>query len=187
MIEAAKQELIRAAQVLAAAGCLPATDGNFSIRLDNNRALITKRGVEKRNLRVDDFTVAHLTDEQPREASTEWQLHRCLYVARSEVNAIMHVHAPHLGAFAALGKLPDINLLIEAEMMLGGMALVPYVEPGTSALGEAAVTHGAASGVLVLARHGIVSVGSSVREAVHRMERAEFLARVELGARLLAR
>lgn len=187
MIEAAKQELIRAAQVLAACGCLPATDGNLSVRLDNNRALITKRGIEKRNLRAEDFAIAHLSDEQPREASTEWQVHRCLYLARADVNAIIHVHAPYLASFAALGKVPDVTLLIEAEMTLGGISMVPFVQPGTSALGEAVVVHGGSAGVILLERHGVVSVGASVREALHRMERAEFLAQVEIGTSSLSR
>ncbi len=131
MIDSLKQELLHAAQILAASGCLPATDGNFSARLDNNRALVTRRGIEKRSLRPEDLIVVHLTDAQPAGASTEWQLHRALYLANPETKAILHVHAPHLGAFAAVGKLPNIHLLIEAEMTLGGIALIPYVEPGT--------------------------------------------------------
>lgn len=185
MLDALKQELLHAAQILSAVGCLPATDGNFSARLDNNRALVTKRGIEKRSLRPEDLTVVHLTDVKPPDASTEWQLHRALYLSNPATKAILHVHAPHLCAFAAVGKLPNVHLLIEAEMTLGGIAMISYVEPGTAGLGEAAVEQGGSAGILILERHGVVAVGPSIREALHRLERAEFLAKVELGARLL--
>lgn len=178
-------ELIHAAQILAAAGCLPATDGNFSVRDGQSKVLVTRRAIEKRALCVKDIVEASMDEFQPAEASSEWKLHRAIYLARQDVRAILHVHSPYLGVFVAAGKIPDVKLLMEAELTLGGIALIPFAEPGTSDVGRLAVEHGANAGVLLLERHGVVAVGKDVREALHRIERAEFLARVQLGMKLL--
>ena len=166
-------------------GCLPATDGNFSVRVGTSKAIVTRKGVEKRGLSQADLVEIDLHDPNPHGASSEWKLHRALYEARPDVHAILHVHAPNLGVFVAAGKVPDVQLLMEAEITLNGVALIPYVEPGTAQLGEAAIEHGGNAGVLLLERHGVVAVGASIDEALHRLERAEFLARVQLGLKLL--
>ncbi len=178
-------ELVHAAAVLNSIGCLPATDGNFSARTGQSNAIVTRKGIEKRALCTDDLIEIDIEDDQPTEASSEWKLHRALYLARPDVKAILHVHAPQLGVFVAAGLVPDVKLLMEAEMTLGSIKMIPYIEPGTSLLGEHAVKFGGNSGVLLLERHGVVAVGGSVREALHRIERAEFLARIQLGMKLL--
>lgn len=178
-------ELCHAAKVLNRIGCLPATDGNFSVRASGEKVIVTRKGIEKRQLTRDDLVMADLKDAQPGDASSEWKLHRALYKARSDINAILHVHAPLLGAFVAAAAVPDVSLLMETEQTLGGFALIPYADPGTAKIGELAVEHGGQAGVLILERHGVVAVGSSIREALHRIERAEFLARVQLAQKLI--
>ncbi len=178
-------ELIHAAQVLDKIGCLPATDGNFSARLEHGKALVTRKGIEKRTLTAKDLIEIQIDEAEPVQVSSEWQLHRAMYVARADVHAVLHVHAPYLGVFVAAGKAPNVKLLMEAELTLGGFAVIPYAEPGTVKLGDDAVKHGGNAGVLILERHGVVAVGASISEALHRLERAEFLARVELGQKLL--
>lgn len=180
-----ENEMIHAAEVLNSMGCLPATDGNFSARSGSDKAIVTRQGIEKRYLCQNDLLEIDISEMCPFGASSEWKLHRAIYESRPEVNAILHVHAPYLGTFVAAGKIPDVSLLMETEMTLGGIALVPYVEPGTQELGEAALKHGGKAAVLILERHGVVSTGNSIREALHRLERAEFLARVQLAMKLL--
>lgn len=179
------KHLVHAAAVLNSIGCLPATDGNFSVRSGSRKAIVTRKGLEKRSLSRADLIEVDIDDVQPHEASSEWKLHRELYLARHDVNAILHVHAPELAVFVAAGKIPDVKLLMEAEMTLGRIAMIPYAEPGTSKVGELAIKHGANCGVLLLERHGVVAVGTSISEALHRIERAEFLARVQLRMKLL--
>lgn len=177
--------MIHAAAVLDKIGCLPATDGNFSVRVDANKAIVTRKGIEKRSLSPADLIEIDIDEMAPHGASSEWKLHRALYAARPDVHAILHVHAPYLGVFVAAGRVPDVKLLMEAEVTLSGIAMIPFVEPGTAQLGEVAVEHGKDAGILLLERHGVVSVGASVSEALHRLERAEFLARVQLGMKKL--
>ena len=63
--------------------------------------------------------------------------------------------------------------------ILGEIALAPFCRPGSLELGESLLRSSTQASVYLLANHGAVAVGTSVREALHRLERAEFLARVE--------
>lgn len=178
-------ELLHAARVLAEAGCLPASDGNFSARIDRDRILLTARGIEKRELRERDMVEVSLEDEHPASGSTEWAMHRTLYRSRPNVNCVLHVHSPGLTAFAAVHRVPRIELLAEAYVTVGAIALVPFVIPGTPLVGESLLKTNATAMVYLLSNHGAVAVGTTVRETLHRLERAEFLAQVELNSVVL--
>jgi L-fuculose-phosphate aldolase len=179
------QDLLHAARVLRDSGCLPATDGNLSARLAHDRALVTIRGIEKRNLTEWDFVEVPVAEASPADTSTEWGLHRALYLNRAEVECILHVHSPALTSFAAAHTVPAVELLAEAFMTIGEIALVPFAKPGTPRLADLLLAANPKAMVYLLSNHGAVAVGSSVRETLHRLERAEFLARVQIDASAL--
>jgi L-fuculose-phosphate aldolase len=190
-VEAKRAEILRdlqqAATLLDRRGCLPATDGNFSVRLDASTVLLTRSGAEKRALQDDDVVAVPLNEEYPRGASSEWLMHRALYQARESVQCVLHVHAPYLNSFAAAHSVPNVNLLAEAALLIQEIAWVPFALPGTPDLGESLIQCSRTAAVYVLANHGVVAVGQNVREALYRLERAEFLAQVEIQARLLGK
>jgi len=175
-------EILHAARVLGSAGFLPATDGNLSARLDERLILITVRGVEKRELREAHIVEVSVDGLRPAEGSTEWPMHSALYRHRPDVHCVLHVHSPALTAFATAHRVPRIELLAEAYATVGRMALVPFVKPGTPLVGETMLKTDSTAMVYLLANHGAVAVGGTVRETLHRLERAEFLAQVELNA-----
>ena len=178
------QELIRAAGVLDRSGCCPATDGNFSVR-SQGVMIVTRAGIEKRALSEASFVEISLEATDAGEATSEWQLHRALYVARPGIACILHVHAPYLTTFASTRRIPPVSLLSESQLSVGEIALVPYCRPGTQSLSEQTVASSATAMVYLLANHGAVALGNSVRDALHRLERAEFLARVAWQAAAL--
>jgi L-fuculose-phosphate aldolase len=177
-----RDELIRAAFVLSGQNCLPATDGNLSARMDADRVLLTRTGVEKRDLQAEDLLIADLNDESPAGASSEWPMHRLIYQQRPEVNCILHVHSPYLTAFAAAHRIPNRYLLAEAAMTIGKIALVAFTKPGTEHMGSNLLAASQTASVYILSNHGAVAVGNTVRETLYILERAEFLARVEISA-----
>jgi L-fuculose-phosphate aldolase len=178
-------QLIDAAEVLDRLGCLNATDGNMSSRLEDDRVLITRSGISKRRMNRDALVIASLDDAKPCDVSSEWPMHRSLYQSRPDVNCVLHVHAPYMTAFAVGRRIPDIRLLAEGALTVGEIVYVPFVIPGTNAVGTEMIRVSATAGVYLLANHGVVAVGSSVEDALYRMERAEFLAKIELHARMM--
>ena len=185
------RDLIGAARALEPWGCFPATDGNLSVRVTKEKILVTKSGVSKANLRAVDFVLQDLRGEKRKDVSSEWPMHRTIYLARPETNCILHVHAPFLTAFAVAHRIPNRRLLSEARMAVGEIVLVSYAAPGSEELGHLVIKAGRSAAIYLLANHGAVAVGKDVPEALCVLERAEFLARMELlseslgGGRLL--
>ncbi len=178
-------ELLRAAARLTEMGFLPATDGNLSVRLDNDRVLLTASGIEKRELDESALIELALESNDHGRASSEWSMHRELYRQRPDVRAVLHVHSPFLTTFAAAHRIPSVTLLAESLAELGELALVPFCKPGSRELAESLLKNSPRASVYLLSNHGAVAVGASVREALHRLERAEFLARIEWQCRAL--
>ncbi len=178
-------ELLHAAHVLGASGLFPATDGNLSARLDEKCVLVSVGGIEKRSMREEDLVKVFLDEPRPDRVSTEWPMHRVLYQGRKGVGCVLPVHSPALTAFAAAHRVPQVKLLSESYATVGPIVLVPFAQPGTDRVGEAMLEVDSAASVYLLANHGAVAVGGSPREALYRIERAEFLARVELNTTTL--
>src|SRR5690606_1013797 len=76
-----------------------------------------------------------------RRPSKELPLHRAVYAARPDANAVLH-GAPFHATLAACSELtvPD-GLFVESMYYLEKIARVPYHHPGSEALGAAVGQH----------------------------------------------
>ena len=178
-------QLLDTAHSLGHAGFFPATDGNISARIAADRILITKSHVEKGVLTEDQLLEVDLNDNRPFGASSEWLMHQALYNARTDTHCILHVHSPYLTAFACAHRIPAAALLAESAMELAPIVLVRYQKPGSLELARSFMETDPTAGVYLLANHGAVAVGSDILSARYRIERAEFLAKVECLATLM--
>jgi L-fuculose-phosphate aldolase len=180
-------EIIEAGRRLYEAGLIVAAQGNISVRTDHG-LLATAGGVCKGRLTPE---LVLETDVDGRRlgaspaVSSEVAMHAAIYRRRSDIRAIVHAHPPAATAFAVAGLPLDHRLLAETALLLGPIPLVPYAPPSTAelaaAVGEAFGTCSAA----LLANHGAVAAGDTLRRAQERMETLEHLARVTLLARTL--
>lgn len=167
------------------AGLIAGCCGNLSARLHNRDAIyITPRGADKSRLHASDIRAVdlHAASELGADASVELPLHRACYLADVRVGAVIHTHA---AALTALGirDLDLASLLPEAAAALGPIARLPYCPSGSSELATSvgnAVARGAK--LLLLVRHGVVTVGATIAEAYERMEFGELSARAALMA-----
>lgn len=81
---------------LHARGWVPATSGNFSMRVSDERILLTASGRHKGHLENDDFLVVDLRGQPltPGKPSAETRLHTQLYAWREQVDTVLHCHSP---------------------------------------------------------------------------------------------
>jgi methylthioribulose-1-phosphate dehydratase len=188
------EALCAIARWCAARGWVPATSGNFSVRI-GDRMHITASGLDKGALTPEDLLETDLDGQVlagESKPSAEAGLHVVLYRERPEAAAILHVHTiwnTLLSArFAPRGYVP-----LEGYELLKGLSgvathmhleRVPVIENSQdyAALAmelEAALrNHRQAHGVL-LSRHGLYTWGQSVAEARRHLEALEFLFEVE--------
>lgn len=185
---AARAAIVACGRRLDALGFAPATDGNASVRLGPGAVLVTPAGREKGSLEPGELLVVDLEGrvlEGAGRPTTETTMHLACYRRRPDVGGIVHAHPPVATAFAAAGAPLDAAVMPEAVVAVGAVPLVPYATPGTGALAEALAPWLAGHDAFLLESHGVVALGSGLREALHRIERVEHLAKVTLAARLL--
>lgn len=90
----AQRNIIRAGVLLDARGWVPATGGNFSVRLDDGSVAITVSGVHKGHLKPEDLMRVDMLglSLDGKKPSAETLLHTGLYTLRPDVGAIVHSH-----------------------------------------------------------------------------------------------
>jgi methylthioribulose-1-phosphate dehydratase len=173
-------------------GWVPATGGNFSLRLDPGRILITASGVHKGELAPDDFV---LVDPSGRllgdgRASYETGLHLQLYRDIPAAQAVLHTHSV---ANTLLSRRHDRIVLhgYELQKLLPGApdpaerVEIPVFDndQDIARLSEVISAHMKdrlpLAGYLIRG-HGLYAWGESVAQARHRVEALEFMFECEL-------
>src|SRR5262249_35289102 len=125
--------------------------------------------------------------------SSDLAIHRAVYAARPDAVAVVHAHVPSAMALAVAGEVPDPGALPETAALparLPRLPFVPFAKPGSR---EMAARIAAAlaeppeprPGAAILERHGAIAVGSSVHEAINRIELVDVLCRVWRDALLI--
>ena len=172
---------------LAARGLIAGRDGNLSVRLGPERALVTPSGVLKSLVDPADMVEVDFSGKVRRRGSrkptSELELHVRILRHRPDVQAVVHAHPPAATGFAVAGEAIPANLLPELIFVVGPVALVPYGTSGTPDLGDQVVPYLDGHDALLLANHGAVTMGRSLDEAWIRMESLEHSARIILAAR----
>ena len=173
---------------LAERGLIAGQDGNLSVRLGRDRALVTPSGVIKALVGPLDMVKVDLDGRKRRgrrNPTTELDLHLRILTRRPDVGAVVHAHPPIATAFAVAGQTFDTFVLPELILQCGQVPLVHYGTPGTPELGDRLEPHLAGHHAWLLANHGAVTVGPTLDAAWIRMESLEHGARIIWAARAL--
>lgn len=92
--DVAVEAVIAAGRAAARRYWVPATSGNFSVRIDADRIAITRSGVDKGDLQRTDVLIQHLAEPLRPGSSAEAELHVRLYRDHASIGAIFHTHGP---------------------------------------------------------------------------------------------
>lgn len=111
--------------------------------------------------------------------SSEIAMHLYLYQNRPEINAIVHTHPPVTIAVISAGFDEIPFMFPDHVALVGKIPSIEYVIPCTEELAQAvvyALTPPYAG--LLLKNHGLITVGSTLKQAYYRTELVEDAARV---------
>lgn len=171
-------------------GYVASNDGNLSVRLSEDRLLITMTGVSKGFLTPEKLTVVDYDGRVISgncAPSSEMKMHLMVYRERPDVHAVAHAHPPTATGFSVAGvNLPD-NLLPEVIVSLGFVPIAPYGTPGTMELVESLRQYVRDYDAVLLENHGALTLGPDIVAAYHKMETMEHCARIALVARMIGR
>jgi methylthioribulose-1-phosphate dehydratase len=91
--DAAANDVIRMAHHAGARDWVPATSGNFSVRMDAQTCAVTASGGDKGKVGLDGVIQAPIDGPAPPRQSAEAELHYGLYRMNADIGAVAHVHA----------------------------------------------------------------------------------------------
>ncbi|HAL16746.1 MAG TPA: class II aldolase [Anaerolineaceae bacterium] len=163
--------------------------GNISLRQASSGLIaVTPSAIPYDRLQVDDIVVVDL-DGQVVEGkwrpTSELPLHLAFYRAWADIGAVVHSHAPYATLFGVIGE-PLPMLLSEAAACLGGpVPVAPYCRPGSEELADSAVRIAERGFAVILANHGLVTVGPDLGAAYDATLAVETTARVAWMARAM--
>jgi L-fuculose-phosphate aldolase len=173
-----RDELVATARRMSELGLAPGTTGNVSVRTARG-FLVTPSGMAYDQLRGDDVVAIDLDGAiRPgqRAPSSEWRLHRDLYAARPDAQAVVHTHSLFCTAVACLRRpIPAIHYMV----VLAGGDEVPcaeYATFGTDELAASVVRALDRGRACLMANHGMVALGDSLAGALRLAAEIETLA-----------
>jgi len=190
-----RAEIVRIGQLMHARGLLCGFEGNLSARLDDERLLMTPSGLHKGLMREEQLLVVDLAgrvvvaSEATRglRPTSELPMHLEAYRRRPDVRAVVHAHPPITVALSIAGVPMDTPLLPEVIVLLGLIPTTDYAmsssDEGAAAIRQLIAGHD----VIILQRHGTLTVGATLTAAFMRLETVEQNARIhfmlaQLGA-----
>jgi L-fuculose-phosphate aldolase len=107
-------------------------------------------------------------------------MHEAIYALRPDAEAIVHTHSPNATALACAGRgIPAFHYMI--ALAGGDVRCMPYATFGTAELAVSAVRGLENRRATLLANHGVVALGASLRDALSVAVEVENLARQYLA------
>ncbi len=181
--------VLNTARRMLADGLAKGKQGNVSTRLPaGDRIAITPSAIPYDELSPEDIAMVDLGGRQFEgawRATSELPLHLAIYRTRPDVGAVLHAHAPYCSVLAAINE-PIPLLLIEAAAVLGRpVPLAPFAPPGTDTLGTSAAETLEAGFAVLLAQHGLVTVGPDLERSYDAALAAEASARAAVLSRAM--
>ncbi len=163
------------------------SDGNVSIRLDENTVLATPTMTCKGRMTEEDLALTDMEGKPlgNKRASSELAMHLLIYRERPDIKAVCHAHPPHGTAFAVAGLAIDKPILSEVILTLGCVPLTDYGTPSTDELTTAMEPFVKHHNALLMANHGAVAYGEDLWQAFDRLETLEHTARIAILAKAL--
>lgn len=163
-----RQQIIDAGKLMLGSGLTVGTWGNIScIDRENNLVYLTPSGMPYNTLELDDIPVLSLDGKVvkgERKPTIEVDLHLSVYREFKDVNAVVHTHPKWSMIFACIRK--DIPLICDeaAQILSGEVKCTDYALPGTKELADKCRDALKNSNACLLASHGSVCVGPSLKD-----------------------
>jgi L-fuculose-phosphate aldolase len=182
-----RQQLVEIGRRMYEKSFVAANDGNLSFRLPDGQIITTPTGVSKGFMSPEQMVVVDIDGNVSSggKPSTELLMHLFFYREREDVRAVVHAHPIYATGFATSGLSFDQCVSPEIIATLGSIPLAKYGTPSTNELPETLRPFVHSHDAILLANHGVVTVGKDLYEAYYKLERIEHYAHIIFVARLL--
>jgi L-fuculose-phosphate aldolase len=184
-LDEVRHDVLAAAKRMAERRLVEGTAGNVSGRVDDGTVVVTPAARRYDDMTLDDLVVVDLGGTVvtgSRRPTSEIGVHLAILAAYPEVGAVLHCHATHASMFAA-ARQPLPAAIDELVVQIGGDVPVGAYQPsGSDALAVEVATHLADRSAVLMANHGLVTIGPSPSDALHVALVVEHGAEIAWGA-----
>lgn len=180
----AREDMVQLGASFFQRGYATGSAGNLSLLLEDGNLLATPTGSCLGELKADRLSKVTMQGEwiSGDKPSKEVAFHRALYLNNTDCKAVVHLHSHYLTALSCLNDLDHGNCIRPftpyVVMRVGDVPVVPYYKPGDDRLAENLAELAPRYNAFLLANHGPVVVGKSLREAANNTEELEETARL---------
>ena len=180
--------VLEAARTMYAKGLVEGTAGNVSGRVGDGTFCLTPSSLGYEAMRAGDLVYVNAegsTVAGEGHPSSEKALHLSCYRRWPEVGGVVHCHPLHASMFAVARE--TIPAAIEEVVVYigGDVEVCDYHLTGSEELGEAVAASLGDRSAVLMANHGLVTVGRNPAEALAAALVVERTAQITWGARLL--
>ncbi len=187
-IAAIKQELVATARALLQEGLVEGTSGNLSARLPDGNVVMSPSSLEYDVMTPDDLVAIDLEGKVlhgERAPTSEKALHLACLRDHEDIGAVIHSHAKYATMFAVTHQ-PIPCVIEEFDIYVGGeVPVADYRLTGSGELGDEVARHVGERGAVLMANHGLLTVGKDLKQAHKVAALVERTAEIIWGARAL--
>jgi len=185
-----KKKIVEVMKYLDEKGLNHGRSGNVSVRVGEDRLLITPSGVVKSEMTPEDILLVSMDGEVlegARPPTVEMPMHLAIYRNYPYVGAVIHAHGLYTSVLA-VAREPLLPVIEEMIMYTGGeVRVADYAPFGSEELAENVVKALKERSAAILANHGVVACGRKLEEAVEVLTVVERVAQIYVLARILGK
>ena len=169
------EQVIKYAKMLNVKNLSALRSRNISVRYKNG-FFITPSGVKYSQLQTEDVVFVSLDgnfDSLKQRPSSEWRIHKDIYVNKKEANAVVHAHSTHATAVSAHGKsIPAFHYMVA---LAGGddIKCAEYATFGTEELSKNILDALDKRKACLMSNHGQVVFDTNLEKAFELAEEIE--------------
>lgn len=183
LMEKERNEVVEYGKLMSSSGLSKGTSGNISVyNPENGYMAISPSGVGYFETKPEDVVIMDLEGniiDGDKKPSSEHDLHSIFYKEKPESRAVVHTHSTYCTTFACLNQpIKAVHYVIGGA----GSSTVPCAEYATFGSPELArnVIDSCGSGkAVLLANHGLVTCGPSLKKAFGLAVNMEFVAEMQ--------
>lgn len=170
MLKQLREEVLEAALQLPKYKLISLTGGNVSGRdIETGYVVITPSGMEYEKLTPEDMVIVNLEGnviEGKWKPSVDTRDHLYIYKHKPEINSIIHTHSPYATCFALLNQEIPCAATTLANEVGGTVPVAKYAPVASDGIGPSVVEAIGDKRACLLANHGVIAVGPTVRHAL---------------------
>jgi L-fuculose-phosphate aldolase len=186
--------IVEVGRICYANGLMLSDNGSISMRLGDDRVVITPFGLNKGRMEPEDLLIVDLDGNiikadarRKRKVSSETPMHLEAYRQRANIRAAIHAHPSNATALTVAGIPFPVDVLPEVLENLGPVPTTHFALPGSDDSARAISGFAKEHNAILIRNHGAIAFGVDLDEALNHLERLESVAKIVVTAHLLGK